>query len=411
MNKDTVITPPQPLQSLFAAQPIFDRNNNRVAVELLYRSDNGVNALEIGEELATTEIIYNLCSGISEQITQYQAPVFINVSAEFLLSGSFLPLEPEQVVIELVERISPSSELVAAVAELKRRGFRFALDDFEFNASWQPLIALADYIKIDILNCTHEHVLAQMMQLKRFPLIWLAERVETQAQYQQYKDLGFQLFQGYFLARPELVSGKKVPAAAFKIAELIENLFVPEPDITQLALMLNNEPTLVLGLLRIANSPMYRKTRDVSSVKELLMRLGIELTRKWVLMFVVMNQSNPATVSLVLTRAYFLLGVARDWHQDENIQQQFFLAGLLSAVDILYGVEPLRFIHELNVSAQLKNALTSQEGKVARAIELVKSIEISYALKCPQHQTEQCYFDLYNAQQNYVQQLFTQFKA
>ena len=120
------------VQSLFAAQPIFDRNNNRVAVGLLYRSDNGITALELGDNKATTELLYNLCSGISNQIAQYNAPVFINVCADFLLSDSFLPLDADNVVIELVERITPDADFIAHVAAFKRRGFRFALDDFEF---------------------------------------------------------------------------------------------------------------------------------------------------------------------------------------------------------------------------------------------------------------------------------------
>ncbi|MBU2069196.1 MAG: EAL domain-containing protein [Gammaproteobacteria bacterium] len=401
----------QDVQSLFAAQPIFDTNNNRIAVELLYRSDSGVSALELGDKLATTELLYNLCSGISAQIAQYNAPVFINVDADFLMSGSFLPLEAEKVVIELVERIAPSPELVACVAALKQRGFRFALDDFEFTADWEPLIALADIIKVDILQCPVDTIHEQMLRLRRFPLTWLAERVETPEQLQHCKDMGFTLFQGYFLARPELVTGKKVPAATLKLAELIDNLFQPEPDIAKLSRQLNDEPTLVIGMLRIANSPLYRKTREVSSVKDLIVRLGLDVVKKWVLMFAVMNNCSPAAASLILTRAYTALQLAQSWHLDIAKQNQCFLTALISGVDVLFGVAPAEFVADLNVAPEIKAAICQEQGEAARAVAIVQAIEQAYSMKMITDDTEQQYFGLYNQQQYEVQQKFRLFSA
>lgn len=401
----------QDVQSLFAAQPIFDTHNNRIAVELLYRSDSGVSALELGENLATTELIYNLCSGISAQIGQYNAPVFINVCADFLMSGSFLPLEADKVVIELVERIAPSPELVACVAALKQRGFRFALDDFEFTPEWDPLIELADFIKVDILNCSVDNVREQMQRLRRFPLIWLAERVETPEQLQQYKALGFSLFQGYFLARPELVTGKKVPVATLRLAELIDNLFQPEPDIAKLSRQLNDEPTLVIGMLRIANSPLYRKTREVSSVKDLIVRLGLDVVKKWVLMFAILNNCSPAAASLILTRAYTALQLAQSWYLDSAKQNQCFLTALISGVDVLFGVSPAEFVAGLNVAAEIKAAICLGRGEAAKAVAIVQQIEQAYSMKMLTDEIEQQYFGIYNQQQYEVQQKFRLFAS
>lgn len=397
------------VQSLFAAQPIFDRNNNRVAVELLYRSDNGITALELGDNKATTELLYNLCSGISNQIAQYNAPVFINVCADFLLSDSFLPLDADNVVIELVERITPDPDFIAHVAAFKRRGFRFALDDFEFTADWEPLIALADFIKVDILQHNYAEIKSHMHRLSSYPLEWLAERVETPEQFEQCKALGFTLFQGYFLARPELVTGKTVPPAALKMADLINNLFRDEPDINKLSLQLNDEPALVMSMLRIANSPLYRKTREVNSVKELIMRLGLDLARKWILMFSVLNRCGPAAAGLVLSRAYTAQQLAVLWHVDSVRQSQFFLTGLLSGVDILFGIAPAEFVAQLNVAEDIKNAICMRSGDAAKAVDIVKTIENAYAMKRNAGDVKADYFAVYNQQQHYVQEKFSGF--
>lgn len=399
----------QQLQSLFAAQPIFDSANQRVAVELLYRSDTGVSALEIGDSKATSELVYNLCSGISAQIAQYNAPVFINVDADFLMSGSFLPLEPDKVVIELVERITPTPEFVACVAGLKQRGFSFALDDFEFTADWDPLIELADIIKVDILHSSTAMILEQMQRLNRFSVRWLAERIETPEQLEQCKSLGFTMFQGYFLARPELVTGKKVPVATLRLADLIDNLFQPEPDIATLTAQFADEPNLVTGLLRIANSPLYRKTREVSSIKQLIVCLGLDLVRKWVLMFSVLKNCNSAAASLVLTRAYTAQRLAVDWHLSDIEQSKYFLTALISGVDVLFGIQPVEFVAGLNVAEDIKQAISSGIGGAAKAVEIVKRIEQSYSMKMLADDLNKKYFSFYNQQQYTVQQKLSLF--
>lgn len=394
----------QHTQSLFAAQPIFDHNLNRAGVELLYRSDSGVTALELGDNLATTELVCNLCSSISEQTAHYHAPVYINVCANFLMADSFLPLDAENVVIELVERIAPTTEFINSVRVLKARGFRFALDDFEFTPAWEPLIALADVVKVDILLCDLPKVRAQMFRLRNYKLQWLAERVETQEQYEICKTMGFSLFQGYFLARPVVITGQKVPPAALRMAELISTLFQPQPDITLLSKQIHDEPALVMGMLRIANSPMYRKTREVSSVKELIVRLGLDLIRKWVLMFSVFNQCKPAAASLVLTRAYCAQAIAQQWQLNEKSQSQFFLTALLSGVDILFGITPAAFVSGLSLSDEIKQAICDGTGAAAEAVNIIHTIEQAYSMKRLPPEVPTDYFTLYNQQQLDVEQ-------
>jgi EAL and modified HD-GYP domain-containing signal transduction protein len=384
------------LQSLFAAQPIFDRNKKRYAVELLYRSDTGVTALELGDVKATTELLYNLCGGITEQIEQYRAPVFINVCAQFLLSRSFLPLEPSQVVIELIERIEPTAEFIAAVASFKQQGFRFALDDFEFNDTWQPLLELADIIKIDVLNSNLAEVERYKALYSRPGLVWLAEKVETEQQFIAFKALGCELFQGYFLAKPLLIAGKKIEPSVMRLAEIIGCLFADEPDINQLVLLLQDEPTIVMGMLKIVNSPLYRKTREVSSVKEMITRLGLELARKWVLMYAVLNNTAPTAAITVLTRAYTAQRIAKLWQLGNEQCHQYFLAALISGSDMLFGIESERFLQHLNINPDIKQAISCNSGQMAEALAIVCNIERGYALKLAASAAELPYISCYN---------------
>lgn len=390
------ITGDRDLQSLFAAQPIFNRDKQRYAVELLYRSDAGVSALEIGDVKATTELLYNLCCGITEQIEQYQAPVFLNVCAQFLLSRTFLPLEPSQVVIELIERIEPTPDFIAAVLSFKQQGFRFALDDFEFSAAWLPLLELADIIKIDVLNSNLDDIARYKTQYSRPGLIWLAEKVETEQQFIAFKALGFDLFQGYFLAKPLLIAGKKIEPSILRLAEIMSCLFADEPDINQLVLLLQDEPAIVMGMLKIVNSPLYRKTREVSSVKEMVTRLGLDLARKWVLMYAVLNNTVPIAAITILTRAYTVQSIARQWQLSNEQRHQYFLAALISGSDMLFGVESERFLQHLNINPDIKQAISYNSGQMAEALVIVRNIERGVALKLAASAAELPYIALYN---------------
>jgi len=206
--------------TLLASQPIYDREGRVAAAELLFRNDLEQNVTEVGEERATSQLLYNLCTGITDQVAHSGIPVFLNVSADFLLSRAFLPVPPRQVVIELVERIEPTPEVIESVAHWSRQGFRFALDDFEFAASWDPLLAYADIIKVDVLGADPEQVLARKAALAHLPVRWLAERIETREEYELYRAAGFDLFQGYFFARPRTVLGTALPPSTLQLARL-----------------------------------------------------------------------------------------------------------------------------------------------------------------------------------------------
>ncbi len=224
----------QGTNTLLAAQPIYDRDNRMSGVELLYRNDAGQSALEVGEHKATNELLFNFCTGVSEQVPTYRCPAFVNVSKSFLLSGTFLPVDPSRIVVELVERIDPTPQVIEAVERWRAKGFTFALDDFDFKPEWEPLLQSVSIIKVDISQTPLEQAVAYRQRLAGYPIRWLAERIETGEQYQLWRDAGFDLFQGYFHARPRLIRGRKLSPAALNLARLIGLLFATEPDIDRI---------------------------------------------------------------------------------------------------------------------------------------------------------------------------------
>lgn len=394
---------------LFAVQPIYDREQRIFAYELLYRSDSGLNALDVGEEIATSELIYNLCTGVAEHVEHFQQPVCINVTADFLLSKAFLPIDPQFVIIELVERITPTPELIQAIESWIQAGFRFALDDFEFLPSWEPLVRLASIVKVDVEKTTLAEASRFFRTTDAPNTLWLAEKVEDQHTYQSFKNLGFHLFQGYYLAKPKLITGRRLPRTAIEFGRIIDVLFQPEPDLERLTAALKTDATLVSKLLRIANSPYYGASRPIETVKEIIILIGIEPLRKWVLLISCLQFVDTAPTRIILERAFMCSDLAHA-HLDKESANRAFLTGLLSGCDLLFNVDKGDFLAELNVAPEIKEAVLQYRGRLGSLLRRIEEFEYATLMKKPDNYNIS-YTRSYQSATNQVQSLIRTLNA
>lgn len=393
--------------ALLASQPIYDRNNAVYAVELLYRNDLNQSAVEVGDTQATSELIYNLCTGITEQTEHYHSPAFINVSGDFLLSRGFLPIDPELVVIELVERLEPTKELVDAVESWHRQGFRFALDDFEFTAAWEPLLRFASIIKVDVCAFTQNKVAEHRARMASLNCLWLAERVEDEKTRDAYMNMGFDLFQGYFFAKPSIVFGKKLSPGALQLARMLGELYKEEPEINELVALISSDPGLAVSLLKIVNSPHYRSSSNITSIKEVVVRLGFHNLRRWLALVGILNVSSPEAARIILTRAQTCFELANRSRSQRTDPAEAFLTGLLSGVDVLLGVERQAFMQQLNVSTAVHKALIGFEGSLGRNLQIVLNLERAVKMKTRLHLIDERLLRLYMRAGESVQALLS----
>lgn len=363
---------------LFAAQPIYDRDGNIYARELLYRHEDGTSALDVGDTAATSELLHNLCAGVIEQSTFFNDPICINVSTEFLESGSFLPIKPEHVIIELVERIEPTPRLIRSIRSWVDAGFRFALDDFEFKSSWFPLLEMASIVKVDIEQTAFTEVKLQRRKLRDIPALWLAERIEDELTYQDFYDAGFDLFQGFFLARPEIIHGKRVPAGLTEFTAVMSRTFRDDPDYAAIADLLVHDPVLVLNLLRIANSPYYGVSKRIESVLEVILLIGLEAFRKWVLLMMLLRLGNVSQVRIVLVRALMCQHMAQAQGADKKACEQAFLVGLLAGTQQMLGIEKQEFLAQIRMTTAIENAILHYGGDAGVILKTVEQIEKSF---------------------------------
>jgi EAL and modified HD-GYP domain-containing signal transduction protein len=277
---------------LLASQPIYDRSRELFGCELLFRNAEQLTAKEVGDDRATSQVLVNYCTSVVEQADVIQRPVFINISETMLLSGAFFPIAPEKVVLELLETIQVTPQVVAAVIDWQKAGFQFALDDFDFSPAWDDLLPLAKYVKIDVLQGSSGDMCAKRREYAHKNQLWVAEKVETEEVFNAYRDCGFDLFQGYFLAKPKLVLGKAIKSGQAGALEVLQAVNDDNIKVEKLAEVISRNPRLAMQLLKIVNSPACSLNREVQSIRETIVFLGISQVRKWAIILSLLSASD-----------------------------------------------------------------------------------------------------------------------
>ncbi len=360
---------------LMARQPIFDRNRKLYGFELLFRNQRQQAVGAVGGDKATSQVVVNLCTSISGQFAAFNQPLFINITREFLLSEAFFPIEPEAVVMELLEETDVDDDVRQAMVAWRKKGFRFALDDYLFESKFDILLPLVDFVKVELLEYPLEETLGKLDRLQNFDFQLVAEKVESQDVFKRCMEAGFDLFQGYFLAQPDQVYGTAVAPSYQGLMQVLSLVQSEDASIEELSRSVSNEPRLVYQLLRILNSPACRLHRKIENIKEALVYLGLAQLKKWTLLILFTSSKDIELelVRILLTRARTceLYASLKRLNNPEN----FFMTGLLSGVDLLLKTKRESVFEQINLSDEIRLAIMEFKGPAGNTLKLVTDIE------------------------------------
>ncbi len=361
-----------------ARQPILDVNKKLYAYELLFRDSINNVFPEIDGDEATSKMIeaskFNM--GISDFTSS--KPAFINFTLETLSQGYPEMLTNEEVVVEILETVKPGKKLLGICKDLHSKGYTIALDDYEHQKVWAHFYPFIKIIKVDIQQTNFDEIKEIIDAIKDHPHIeLLAEKVETYQEYDQAQQLGFKYFQGFFFAKPEMIKTKSLSPSQLAMAELLYETSKPELDLASITSVFERDVSLSYKLLRYANSAIFKRRSDVSTIKQALVILGSsELKRFLGLMFAITANPDKPTelIKLAMTRAKFCELVAQNMKPqlDESIA---FLTGLLSMIDAILDEELDVVLGKLPLADEIKEPLLTRKGVMAAIIKLVELIE------------------------------------
>jgi EAL and modified HD-GYP domain-containing signal transduction protein len=359
-------------------QPILDRDQRIVAYELLFRSGNTASVTVTDDMLATASVIHHAFSEMGVQAVLGSQLGFINVSADMLLSDLVELLPREQVVLELLETIIVTDAVIERCRALKQQGFTLALDDFVFADSHRPLLALVDIVKVDILLHTQDELRAAVSQLKPWPVKLLAEKVDSAEQAAYCHALGFDLFQGYFFARPAVLTAKRADPSQMALIQML-GLVMRDADTKQVEQVFKQHPNLTYNLIRLVNSVALGAQRSIASVSQALMVLGRKQLQRWLQLLLFTLQSGSAHPSPLLvmaaTRGKMMELLAMKQRRDADYCDEAFMAGILSLIETIISKPLTDIVGELNLNERLAGALLRREGELGSLLQLVESVE------------------------------------
>jgi len=347
---------------LMARQPIFDRHLRVVAYELLYRSDDEPQLAHVlNGQHATCNVLLNAYSGIIDPQGIRLLPAFLNLPQQMLESDSLPSISPAQVVFEIRSEMANDDILLESIRRYKQAGYRIALDDFSYASTADELLKLVDIVKLDIRGLGLAEVYEQVRMLKPFKVNLLAEKIETHEQLDSCIELGFQLFQGYFLKKPELVAGRRIDSNEMVLLQLLSELIKPEPAEDRLVELIEQDPSLTFRLLSIVNSAAMARQRKVDSVKEALIFLGLTEVRKWLSLIALSGQqAKPRELTRqILVVAHMCELLATEKQSSELHPGPAFLCGMLDGMDALLDLPREMLMERISVSDTIKEAVAT----------------------------------------------------
>ena len=360
-------------------QPIFDANMDLHAYELLFRDGNTSRADFTDGETATSQVMTTTIAeiGLDNLVGEHRA--FINLTRFFVTHPDLILFPPEQVVLEILEDIDVDQEVLAGVKALREKGYTIALDDFSPSPKMEPLVDLADIIKIDITAISHEALPKIVGVLKSRGKTVLAEKVETIEDFERLEPMAFDHFQGYFFAKPKVVSGKKLPSNKMALVELTAKVHNPDIEIHELQELVSRDVALSVKAMRFANAPINGLRRSIDSVQQAIVYLGVSTLKNWVTVLAMSEMDDKPTelVTLALARGRMCELLAKKAGLEN--EGTFFTVGMFSVLDALLDSDMEVVVESLPLQAESREALVNHTGLQGEALTLAMDMEMGVA--------------------------------
>lgn len=349
------------MNTYVARQAIYNKAKHVFGYELLFRDGEDNCFPDICPDEATSKILAGSHLSVGVEKIANNKIAFINFHTDTLINRFPLTLDPDNVVIEIVETVEVSSDLVKACKHMKKQGYRIALDDFDFKAHWAPLLPLIDYIKVEVamVEAATPEQLAMLKRSQNQGITLIVERVETHEEFDRCVAAGFDFFQGYFLSKPQMVSHKDIEVSLDTVAELITISTSKEFDTARVQTIFENDVGLTFKLMRFVNNPLMNKRNSIDSVGHAIHFLGETALKKLIALLVLAKMRGNKPEELVLSclvRARFCRLLAIKIGLEENPPNSF-IVGLFSHVDALLDQPMSEVMKNLPFNKPIKDTL------------------------------------------------------
>ena len=356
-------------------QPILSPNMQTIGYEVLYRNCELGQAIFSDEGVATATVLLNtyLDIGLEHVVGSHLA--FLNIPKQFLLERYCEALPKNRVVLEILENVEPTPQVIEALTSLAQQGYTIALDDFEYHDRFRPFLEIADIVKVDVLGKSHDQLQQVVSQLQDSRVRLLAEKVESREVFEMCKQLGFYYFQGYFFFRPDIIRGRQIPANRIALLELMGKIQDPHIPFKGLVEHIRNDLSLSYKVLRYVNSAYVGLPKRVDSIDHAACMVGIDRIRTWATLIIMASGQTQATEILIIALVRAKMCERLGHRLGASSPEKYFTMGLLSVLEALYESPMPDILDKLPLPEDIVEALINGTGEMGLVLSSVKAYE------------------------------------
>lgn len=349
-------------QPIFVArQPVFGQDHEIWGYELLFRHSDLAPAAQVSDQVIATAKVIADGFTIATTGIDHDKKFLINFPSQFLLQETVFSLPKEICIIEILETVQPTPEIIAACKKIKKDGYILALDDFIGSPGLEPLLELADIVKIDVVDMKPSEIIKIYQNLRRYKCKLLAEKIEDRETYKLTRSLGFSYFQGYFFSRPEIMEGRKISTANISKMQLLKELADEDFDVKKLADIISSDISFSYRLLKLINSSFYALREKIQSITQAITLMGSNSLRQWLTVVILSDLDHrPHAQELVFNavcRGRFLELITETNLAIHYRKETMFLLGLFSNLDALLGQSMVEVMKNIPINTAIKSAL------------------------------------------------------
>jgi len=379
MTRETEQTKGRHQPIFVARQPIFTGENDIWGYELLFRHSAQTNKAHIkNPDIATAKVI---ADGLSMVMPQLDADkkVLINFPQNLLGGEAMLTLPPERCVVEILETVKPTPEILRSCERIKREGYMLALDDFVGGSGYEPFLELADIVKVDVLDQQPAEIIKLSQRLKRYQCQLLAEKIEDPEIHHLTKSLGYSLFQGYLFSKPEIVKGHKISTEDISVMQLLQELSNEDFEVRDLSRIVSTDVSLSYRLLKYINSAYFALQQKVQSITQAITLIGVKMLKQWLMVIILSDLDrgprDEEILYISIWRARFLMLIASVLQRISYSPDTMFMLGLFSKLDALLNQQMEEILESLPLEDEIVNGLCGQPNSAHDFLCLSRAIE------------------------------------
>jgi c-di-GMP-related signal transduction protein len=362
-------------------QPILNRDGSLAAFELLFRNSMENRAPVTDDQEATAHVLVRTIGDVGLAGALGNHVGYVNVSRDMLLNEILLLTPPHRFVLEILESAELDTDALARCSKLRQYGYKIALDDIcGITPRLRSALPITDIVKVDFLECPRETLPSVVALVKEHRKTLLAEKVETDSDYRLARQLGFDLFQGYYFAQPQVLATRRTSSSRQSLLRLL-TMLAGEPTLAELEGELKLSPNLVVQVLRLINSSAFGLSRPISSLRQAIVAIGTRQIARWAQLLFFADgrnltlQSDPLVQMAGLRARFMEIAATQLRPGDTRLADAGFITGIFSLVHVVFGTSQEEAVDMLRLSPEIRSAILEGSGELGLLLTLAKATE------------------------------------